>query len=172
MPDQQSEQRIRALWRGSPYPNSEEATADTVQAALDAVVALARTANRQRAREICAAIVFDAQPIIAARTDLLRATVHALLIAQAFRLLSRVVLAISGRTVKVVLLLQCPGPIAPPRSIQEPERTIYAVDPRWVDRLSPNDMFLRHWCDALSARQHSHAGLAGTAPVSRQLEPA
>ena len=90
MPDQQAEKRTRALLPSGPRPGSEEAMAAAARAALDAAAALARAGDRQRARELCAAVLFEAQPMIAARADLLRATLYALLTAHGFKLLSRV----------------------------------------------------------------------------------
>ncbi|MGA3397973.1 MAG: hypothetical protein ABSC95_02035 [Acetobacteraceae bacterium] len=145
--------------------------AGAARAALDAAAALARTGDRQRAREHCAAVIFEAQPLIAAQAELLRAALYALLTAHGFRLLSRLVLAMSGTTLQVEVLPACAGPIAPPRQREEPGRTIYTLDPRWLDRLSPDDMFLRHWCDALVAQPHRHADAPGIAPVARHLEP-
>ncbi len=146
--------------------------ADAARAALDAAAALARSGNCQRARELCAAVAFEAQPLIATRADLLRSMVYALLAARGFRLLSRVALAVSGRTVQVILLPECGGPIAPPYQMEQSGRTIYALDPRWLDRLSPDDIFLRRWCDALIPRRQSPATAPGVAPASRHLEPA
>lgn len=146
--------------------------ADAARAGLDAAAALARTGNRLRARELCASVLFEMQPIIAARAGLLRAALHALLLAHGCNLLSRMVLAMSGRSVQLVLLRDCAGPIAPPRSREEPGRTIYALDERWIDRLSPDDMFFRQWCDALFAQRHEQADLPAAAHTVRHLEPA
>jgi hypothetical protein len=153
-------------------PSSAEALADTAHAALDAAVALARTGNRQQAREICAAVIFEAQPMIAAHADLLRATVYVLLLAHAFGLLARLVGATSGRNVTVTLLPQCNGPIAPPHRRDELGRTNYMLDSRWLDRLSPDDMLLRHLCDALIARRYGQPGRPDATSASRHLEPA
>jgi hypothetical protein len=171
MTHQQTEQRIQACLPSNPRPWSEQATVDAARAALDAAVALARTGDRQCARQICAAVVFDAQPMIAARAELLGATLHALLMAHGFRLLSRVVLAMSGRSVQVALLREYAGPMLPPQGREEQGRTVYALDPRWLDRLSPDDMLFRHWCDALVAWRSGDAELPGTAPATRHLEP-
>ena len=172
MADQQTEKRPRVSLLSNPRPGFDLAMAGATQAALDEAVAVARGGDRQRAREICAAVVLDAQPIIAARADLLRGTFYALLMAHGFRLLSRVVLALTGRSVQVGLLPECNGPIAPPAMREQPGRTICTLDPRWLDRLSLDDMLLRHWCDALLARPPGPAAASGTAPVSRHLEPA
>ena len=109
--------------------------------------------------------------MIAARADLLRATLYALLLARGFGLLSRLVLATSGRSVKLLLLPQCSGPVASPQSREEPGRTIHLLDPRWLDRLSPDDMLLRHWCDAIIAGGHGQTDVPDRAPVARHLEP-
>jgi hypothetical protein len=145
--------------------------AAAARASLDAAAALARAGDRQRARELCAAVLFEAQPMIAARADLLRATLYALLTAHGFKLLSRVLLAMTGRAVHVALLPMCDGPIAAPLSREEPGRTVYTLDPRWLERLSLDDMLLRHWSDALITRRPGQVDLTGAAPVSRHLEP-
>jgi hypothetical protein len=116
-------------------------------------------------------VVFEMQPMIATNAELLRATLHALLVAQGFKLLARVVFAVSKRRVQVVMLPAGAGPIAPPRSRDTQEATIYTVDPRWLEQLTPDDAFLCQWCDALVARQHGDATTPGTAPVAHQLEP-
>jgi hypothetical protein len=172
MQDQQTEKRTQALLPGNIRPWSEHATMHSARGALDTAVALARTGDRQGAREICAAVLFDAQPLIAARPELLRATVCALLAAHGFRLLSRLVLALSGRNVQVGLLPEQSGQIASPQCREEAGRTIYAVDPRWPERVAPDDMLLHHWCDALIARRPSRAKLPDRAPAARHLEPA
>jgi hypothetical protein len=145
--------------------------AGAVEAALTTAVALARAGDCRGARQVCAAVVLEAQPLIAARKELLAAALHALLVAEGFKLLSRVVMAVSGRSVRLVLLPEDAGPIAPPLVREEPWRTTYVLDPRWLARLAPDDMFLRHWCDALSAREAGRAVVAEPEPVLRHLEP-
>ena len=143
--------------------------ADAARATLRAAVASARAGDRQRARELCAAVVFESQPLIAARADLLRAAFHALLVARGFKLLSRLALAISGRGIQLIELSDRAGPVAPPRRREEAGCAIYTLDPRWLDRLSPNDMFLRLWCDTLVAQRHTIAAPVAAAPVPRRL---
>ncbi len=146
--------------------------AGAVLTALTSAAALARAGDRHRARQLCATVVLDAQPIIAARRELLPVALHALLVAHAFKLVSRVAMAVSGRSVEVILLPEEQiGPITPPRARKELGRTIYLLDPRWLARLAPNDMFLRHWCDALTARAHGRPVSVATEPATRHLEP-
>jgi hypothetical protein len=159
------------LLPSGPRPSSDDAMAGTVHAALTTAVALARAGDCRGARQMCAAVVLDAQPIIAARKELLVVALHALLVAEGFKLLSRVVMAVSGRNVRVTLLPQDAGPIAPPLVREEPWRTTYVLDPRWLARLTPDDMFLRHWCDVLSAREPGPPVVAEPEPVLRHLEP-
>ena len=141
------------------------------RASLVAAGALARSGDRQRAREVCAAVLFEMQPIIAARTDLLRPALYALLMAHGFRLLSRVALAMSGVATQVVLRQDWTGPVAQPQRTQTAGRTIYVLDPRWLDQLLPDDMFLRQWSDALAARKRDYVERPGPASVPRRLEP-
>lgn len=145
--------------------------AGAVQAALTTAVALARAGDCRSARHLCATVVLEAQPIIAARKELLAVALHALLIAEGFRLLSRVVMAVSGRSVQAILLPEDAGPIAPPLVREEPWRVTYVLHPRWLARLAPDDVFLRHWCDMLSAREAGQAVVAEPEPVLRHLEP-
>jgi len=115
--------------------------------------------------------VLDAQPLIAARKELLAVTLHALLVAEGFKLLSSVVMAVSGRSVRVILLPEDAGPIAPPLVREEPWRTTYVLDSRWLVLLAPDDIFLRHWCDALTPREPGPPVVAEPKPVLRHLEP-
>jgi hypothetical protein len=145
--------------------------AGAVQAALTTAVALARAGDCRSARQVCAAVVLDAQPLIAARKELLAVALHALLVAEGFKLLSSLVMAVSGSRVRVTLLPDDAGPIAPPLIREEAWRTTYVLDPRWLARLAPDDMFLRHWCDALTAREPGPPVAAEPKPVLRHLEP-
>jgi hypothetical protein len=145
--------------------------AGAVQAALTTAVALARAGDCRGARQVCAAVVLDAQPLIAARKELLAVTLHALLVAEGFKLLSSVVMAVSGRSVRVILLPEDAGPIAPPLVREEPWRTTYVLDSRWLALLAPDDIFLRHWCDALTPREPGPPVVAEPKPVLRHLEP-
>lgn len=160
--------------RGLSYPNahSESELAAATLAALDAAVTLARHGDRQRARELCAAVVFKAQPIIAARQDLLRAVLHALLVAQAFTLLSRVVIAMGGGRIEVEVLPERARPSTPPCSRKGLRGTIYTVDPRWLAQLAPDDVFLRRWCNLLISERRSRPDAVATASSRSRLEPA
>lgn len=171
MPDQQSGMLNQAFWLPSPRPGSEMAMVDAALAALDAAAALAHAGDRQHARELCAAVVFETQPVIAAHAELLRAAFYVLLMAHGFKLLSRLVLAISGRSVQVVMLPRTAGPIAPPQHREEQGCTIYLLDPRWLGRLSPDDMSLQRWCNAVVGRRDSPADLPAMTPAPRHLEP-
>jgi hypothetical protein len=159
------------LWPNGARPSSEDAMAGAVRAALTGAVALARAGDCRGARQVCAAVVLEAQPIIAARKELLAVALHALLVAKGFKLLSSVVRAVSGRSVQVILLPEDAGPIAPPLVREEPWRTTYVLDPRWLARLAPDDMFVQHWCDVLSTRETGRAVVAEPEPVLRHLEP-
>ena len=171
MAEQRPDVRPPAPWPSGSRPNSGDAMAGAVRATLTAAVALARAGDCRGARQLCASVVLDAQPMIAARKELLVVALHALLVAQGFRLLSGVVMAVSGRGVQVIVLPEQAGPIAPPHVREEPLRTTYVLDPRWLDRLSPDDVFLRHWCDVLTAREPGSLIWADLEPVSRELEP-
>jgi hypothetical protein len=118
-------------------------------ATLQTAVAMARSGARQRARDLCAAVVFQVQPLLPVRPALLMATLHALLLARGFRLLTRVVRAISGHVIEVVLLADNSAAVQPPRMLAGLARSTCALDPRWLARLSPDEPELRRWCDWL-----------------------
>jgi hypothetical protein len=155
----------------SPRPSSPDGVQQVALAALDAAVGLARAGDHQAARELCAAVAFQAQPVIAARSDLLRAVCRALLLAQGFRQLSRLLMAVSGRHIQVKLRPPAPGPAAPPIALAESGGTTYLLDPRWIAGLTPDDGFLRQWCDELMRNGAGPSSRPGAAPVPRHLEP-
>jgi hypothetical protein len=160
-----------AFWRDDLPLASDVGTEPAALAALNAAVAMARDGNYLAARRICATVVFHAQPLIAARPALLRATLHALLVAHGFRLLSRVILAITGIHVDVTLLPDCSGEVEKPRRHDESRRIALLVDPRWLDDLSPDDQFLAGWCDELTATDPGGIAVRRPTPGPRQLEP-
>jgi hypothetical protein len=147
-------------------PDSELADQAAALETLRTAVDLAEAGNYQRARELCAAVIFDIQPLIAASRELLRITLHALLLARGFKLLSRLVMAVSGSDVQVTLAPDQKGYAAPPRRGETAGRTVYFLDPNWLARLSPNDLFLQSWSDALAGRRPSHSA----AEPARHLE--
>ena len=154
-----------------PRPASTEARAAAVRAALTQAADLAQAGDHAGARHLCATVVLDAQPIIAAHRELLSVALHALLVAQGFKLLSRFVMAVSGRNVQVILLPDEAGPLLPPRVREEPRRTSYVLDPRWLARLAPDDLHLRHWCAALTAGMPDRPVALAPESALRHLEP-
>jgi hypothetical protein len=129
---------------------------ETARATLSTAVGLARAGDCQRARELCAAVIFEMQPLMAARRDLLCITLYALLVARGFKLLSRFVRAMSGSDIQMVLLPGVGGTAAPQCRGEQQGRTIYGVDPGWLARLSPEDGFLQRWSDALADGYLNH----------------
>jgi hypothetical protein len=99
----------------------------------------------------------------------LRATVQVLLVSQGFRLLTRVVVALTGQRIRVVLKLDGIGPMTPPQCHDEAHETIYTIDPRWLVRLTDEDAFLHGWCDALAGGQARYGGR--TVPSRARLSP-
>jgi hypothetical protein len=134
---------------------SEIGTEDEILKALDAAVSVSRSGNRLQARQLCAAIIFEFQHFIASRTVLLRATLCALLVAHAFRLLSRFVLPSCGFSVRVSSL---PDGTEQPRIHLGPDGVRLVVNQRLLDDLSPDHRFLRELCNALG-HDTSHSGL-------------
>lgn len=178
MPDRRFDMLPAAPWRSGPRPTAADAYALSIEAALTEAVGRAREGDFNGARQLCAAVVLDAQPLIAARTTLFRVALHALLLAQGFKLLARLVMAVTGRSIQVSVLPEAPlgvtGPIAPPHVRPPPRhttpRTTYALDPRWLAQLTPDDMFLRQWCDALIAGEPPQPVPAKPEPAARHLE--
>lgn len=151
--------------RASPEAERTEAA----MATLAQAIACAREGDHQRGRELCASVLFEIQPLLARRKALLRATVLALLVSQGFKLLTRVVVALSGQRIRVVLTLDSSRQAMAPRCREEPQEIIYTVDPRWLTRLTDEDPFLRGWCDTLASGQASYGGR--TMPSRARLSP-
>jgi hypothetical protein len=151
--------------RASPEAERTEAAIAT----LTQAIAYARAGDHQHGRELCASVLFAIQPMLARRKALLRATVRALLVSQGFRLLTRVVVALSGQSIRIVLKLDSSGQVTPPRCHDEAQETIYTIDPRWLVKLTDEDAFLRGWCDALARGQAKYGGR--TIPSRARLSP-
>ena len=142
--NQRSKVSPEPFWLGGPRPSSEEAVARAAREGLDMAVGLARAGDCERAREICASIFFEAQPTIAVRADLLRAILYALLLARGFNLLGRVVMAVSGRYVQVVVLPEGTAHVEPP----EPGKSRGAPSMRWIRAGWPGCLRTTFSCDA------------------------
>ncbi len=153
-------------------PGSELDIEEAARATLSTAVGLARAGDCQRARELCAAVIFEIQPLMAARRDLLRITLYALLVARGFKLLSRFVMAMSGSDMQMALMPSHGGAAAPPCRVEQRGRTIYAVDPSWLARLSPDDGFLRRWSDALADGCRSYLDEIVAEEPEHHLQPA
>jgi hypothetical protein len=151
-------------------PCSETETQAEYLAAFTAAAILARSGDRSRARQLCASVIFEAQPLIATQSTLLRATLHTLLVARGFQLLSRVVNAVSGVAVEVVLLPNNRRQITPPRSHQDERRIRLLMDPRWLDIVTPDDLFLSQWCKALANGTRSGSGAVERPLAARHVE--
>ncbi len=154
--------------RAGNEPGDEAAARATLRLA----VGLARTGDGRRARDLCAAVVFHAQPLIAAREELRRLTLHALLVARGFRLLSRLVRAIGGSDVEIVLLPHHGAGTAPVCRAGPRGRTTYFVHPGWLARLSPDDAFVRSWSEALAWGDCRHPDASVAQRPEGLLQPA
>jgi hypothetical protein len=139
--------------RAAPRKSDDDVEA-VLLLAFNAAVKLARSGDCQSARQHCAAIILGAQPLIVAREELLRAMLHALFVVHAFRLLARVVMAINGSSiVEVTVSTNGTKEIERPKSDLKSKRIRLFLDSRWLDKLSPDDLFLCDWCDVLFARR-------------------
>jgi len=143
---------------GAARRTGETARAEAAMATLRRAIAAARAGDHQLGRELCASVLFEIQPMLARHRALLRTAVCALLMSQGFKLLTRVAVALSGRRIRIVLSLDGPGRVAPPRCQDEAEETILTVDPRWLSQLSVDNAFLQGWCDSLATGKASHSG--------------
>lgn len=172
MPSQPPEVHAHIPYWDTLRPSAEESQAASALATLRSAASLARAKDFLSAREICAAVVLEAQPLLATRKELLLAAIHAMLLAHGFKLLARVAAAIAGRRIQMVLLPDSVGQIASPHIQEEPQRTVYFLDPRWIEQLSGDDVFLRRLCDSLIAAGQSDMKLVGSAPVTVRPEAA
>lgn len=145
---------------------------EVVRTALASAVRLAQTGDCQRARELCATVVFANQPLFAARKDLLCMTLHALFVARGFKLLSRFIMAMSGADAEILLLSDCEREAVLPRCDEQPGQTIYTVGPLWLAQLSPDDTFLQRWSDALAEGYLVRPDGKVVGESERQLQPA
>ncbi len=154
------------LWLDGLRAGSAGEIEATARSVLDAASALALAGNYQAARQLCATVIFQAQPLMATRPDLLRATLYTLLLGRGFKLMSNVVRSVSGRGVDVTLLPDGMDRIEPPRCYDEGRRVALVLHPQWLNSLSPDDLFLQRWCEALVAGERTERS-----PTSLHLEP-
>lgn len=143
---------------GTARPTAEAARAEAAMATLRRAIAMARAGDHQHGRELCASVLFEIQPMLARHRMLLRTAVCALLMSQGFKLLTRVAVALSGRRIRIVLMVGGAGRATPPRCQDEAGETVFTVDPRWLAQLSVEDAFLQGWCDSLATGQASYSG--------------
>lgn len=149
-------------------PESERGRQAAAMAALSTVIDLALAGNCQEARELCSTVIFESQPLIAADAELLRITLYALFLCRGFKMLSRLVMAVSGTDVLVKVMPDDEGYGAPPRRTRTAGRVVYFVDAKWLVQLSPNDIFLETWSRALVGERHDRP--MGMVDHSRHLE--
>jgi hypothetical protein len=144
--------------------------AQSAMSALRTAMDLALCGDREHARELCATVIFEVQPIIARREDLRRAVVHALLVVHAFKLLSRLFRALSGRGLHIVLRPDQHGSIASPSCYEEPRDINCTFDPRWVARLSAEDPFVDRLCGMLVAGPAGRPDPCVSRPIPLSVE--
>jgi hypothetical protein len=119
--------------------------------ALYCVVEIARSGGRRKARLLLAAFTLDNLPLIAARNEVLKMTIYAMLVTGAFGLLSRVVMALQGTAVRVTIASGNRGEVESPRWCRKPVSASLMIDSRWLDDLSVDDPFLNEWTSGLAA---------------------
>ena len=176
MREQQLSLSEHDFWTTGARPSSADEMEKVVRHALNSAISCAATGNLRHARELCAAVVLENQPLIAARRDLLHRTFEALIITRGFRLLSRLVMAISGGDVQVTVLPDGgPAVVSPSRS-EGNGRITYALDASSWDRLSSDGERVRRWSAELVAStlapiDTQHQEVASTAPAPFSLEP-
>jgi hypothetical protein len=163
--------RRRRQGLGSMRPSPETERTGTALETLRQAIASARLGDHQRGRELCASVLFDIQPLLARRKTLLRTAVLALLVSQGFRLLTRVVVALTGHRIRVVLELQTGTEIGQPRFQEETQEILFTVDPRWLAQLTGGDPFLLGWCEALAGGRACYAGSPAQQQRRMRLSP-
>jgi hypothetical protein len=171
MPEAQPDPSAEVLWLDGLRAGSHNEVEATALSVLDAATALALAGNYQAARQLCATVIFQAQPLMATRPSLLRATLYTLLVGRGFKLMSNVVRSVSGRGVDVTLLPDGMDRIEPPRCYEEARRFALVLHPQWLSSLSPNDLFLQRWCEVLVSGEQFDPALGMQAAASLHLEP-
>jgi hypothetical protein len=124
--------------------------AERAIASLKLAATVARGGDHHGARELCAAVLFEILPLVRHNRELLRWLLHALLLAQGFRLLSHVGAALGGRRICFVLLPDAGGEVTPPRCEESEYEVVYTVDPRWLAQLAAVDPFVLALCEGLA----------------------
>ncbi len=116
---------------------------DRLRRAMD----LALAGDHQQARELCASVMFEVQPVLGRRRLLLRTLLCALLVSHGFKLASRLVATLGGWPARFVLQPCGEGSVAAPRCA---DGSVHLIDPRWLAQLSPEDPFIRELCQELA----------------------
>ena len=93
-----------------------------------------------------------------------------MLIANSFRLISRVILALNGCNIRLLLASTAVGPVTPVRTREQGRLTIYHLDPRWIENLSPDDVVLEQWGVSLRQGSRQPHSYVPTPPVPYVLE--
>jgi hypothetical protein len=155
-----------SMGSASPADHMAESAMSALRTAMDEALC----GDRRCARELCATVIFEVQPIIARHEDLRRTVVHALLVAHAFKLLSRVFRALSGRDLYIVCLSDQHGPIAAPSCYEEVRDINCTLDPRWIARLSAEDPFIDRLCEMLTAGPAGKADPRGSRRIPLSAE--
>ena len=117
---------------------------------FEQAIAAARAGDLRLGRELCSAALLEAQPLLSRCEWHLRNAVIALLVSACFRLLSRLIRALTGKSVCVVLGNSGRASDAPLRFRENTLGKIITVDPRWLIDLSVDGPFLRAWCQELA----------------------
>ncbi|MEJ0016896.1 MAG: hypothetical protein WDN25_10045 [Acetobacteraceae bacterium] len=146
-------------------PPDEPARSIVARSILAAAVTIARAGDPQTGRERCATVMFELLPVLARRQDLLVPLLHTLLVCHGFRLAARLVMAMSGRRLRIMLRADAEGPVGPPHCQEEPWEVICPIDPRWLERLRVDDPYLRRWGEALAAGRGLPAETPAAMPV-------
>ncbi len=133
---------------------------EALRQALRRAASLAGAGEHAAAREACGPLLLEAQPRLAGDDDLLRLSVHALLVGRGFALLSRLLRALRGVEVRFELQADAGHPSARPVRLSGPGRVIFVLEPAWLAALTPHDPFVRQW-------RRRDAAVAPAPPVRR-----
>ena len=108
--------------RSGQFFEDPPAVDDTIRKRIAEARAMARTGNVRTARAVCADIVLEHQFRLHDDRNLLREAVGALVCARAFQMLSRLLLAVDGRRVRVSVADATADAAGPPAFIRRTEQ--------------------------------------------------
>lgn len=126
-----------------PFSGLDEQQATQIR--LDEARHLARIGCSEKARLLCVETIIMRQPLIARDPALLRSAITTLIHAQAFRQVARLVLAVSGRVIRIKTDNQTRSVILARREDQD--SVLYTVNP---EALLADEAMIQRWSEELA----------------------